>query len=396
MVHNRRVIDVSELPRMPGDIRRLPHRGQEPYLRRVVFALDGRRLGAVALVTLLLSLAPLASSNLLDFFSPIEIAWLWVEQLGELAALAAALTIAYTLLDEALWRQSERVRVSVACAMLFGLSIALTVLLYGYYAHGFAHLPPPLRLLADSFRFALPAIFLVVIGEAHRRALEIDSAAHAAESSRDRLGHDEAEQQLALLQAQIEPHFLFNVLGNVRRLYRTRPEAGSEAIANLMRYLRAALPQLRSQNTTLGGELDLVRAYLDLLKIRMDARLTFAIDADPELEAAEFPPMLLITLVENAIKHGLEPVAGGSVWVRAWRRDDRLFVSVADDGAGLGAAPCGGTGVGLVNVRRQLAGRYKRDARLTVESRAPRGTIATIAIPLRIVAPMPDRERAAA
>ena len=95
------------------------------------------------------------------------------------------------------------------------------------------------------------------------------------------LGHDEREQQLALLQAQIEPHFLFNVLGNVRRLYRTQPQAGSETIASLMRYLRAALPQLRSQSASLGAELELVRAYLDLLQVRMGARLTFSIEADP-------------------------------------------------------------------------------------------------------------------
>ncbi len=193
------------------------------------------------------------------------------------------------------------------------------MLLYAYYAHGFDHLLPPLRLLADSLRFGLPAVFLALIADVHRRALQIDSAARTAEVLRVHLEQDESEQKLSLLQAQIEPHFLFNVLGAVRRLYRTRPQAGSDAIASLMCYLRAALPQLRSRSACLGDEFELVRAYLDLFQIRMGARLTFSIEADPTLHEVEFPPMLLITLVENAIKHGLEPAGGGRILVRARR-----------------------------------------------------------------------------
>lgn len=280
------------------------------YAARVVRALGGGRLVAVALVTLLLSMGPLFNSDLFGFFSPAEIALNWLEHLVELAVLAVVLTVAYTLLDEAL-PQPTPLRLAILCAMLYGLSVVLTLLLFGYYAHGFEHLPPPLRLLADSLRFGMPAVFLALIANVHRRALLADSAAQAAENSRAHLALDESEQQLALLQAQIEPHFLFNVLGNVRRLYHTRPQAGSEAIASLMRYLRAALPQLRSQSGCLGDEFELARAYLDLCKVRMGARLSVSLEADPALLAAEFPPMLLITLVENAIKHGVEPAARG-------------------------------------------------------------------------------------
>jgi sensor histidine kinase YesM len=384
---------------MLGGFRPANARGDDRYVRRVIRALGRRRLGAVALVTLLLSLGPFDGSQLLGFFSPAEIALLWLEHFAELAALAATLTIAYTLLDEAMYRQSARLRLPIACAVLFGLSVVLTLLLYGYYAHGFEHLPPLSRFLADSLRFGLPAVFLVLIGDVHRRAMQIDSDARAAEMSRAQLRHDESEQQLALLQAQIEPHFLFNVLGNVRRLYRTRPQAGAETITSLMRYLRAALPQLRSERTSLGGELDLVRAYLDLLQVRMGARLSFSIDVDATLHHVEFPPTLLITLVENAIKHGLEPVGGGNVRVHARRHRDALHVVVEDDGAGLGGAASGGTGVGLVNVRRQLIARYKSHARLTLDARAPRGTSATIVLPLRVPAitsGSDPRERAAA
>jgi two-component sensor histidine kinase len=361
------------------------------YVVRVVRAVDRRRLAAVALVTLLLSLTPLFGSALLDFFSPAELALAWFEHLVELAVLAAALTAAYTLLDEALPRRTP-LQLAILCVMLFGLSVVLTLLLYGYYAHGFEHLPPPLRLLFDSLRLGVPAVFLALIADVHRRALQSDSAARAAEMLSAHWSQAESEQQLALLQAQIEPHFLFNVLGNVRRLYRTQPQAGSDAIASLMRYLRAALPQLRSQRGSLEDEFELVRAYLDLFQVRMGARLTFSLEADPTLLEAEFPPMLLITLVENAIKHGLEPARGGHVLVRARRRRRMLEVTVLDDGAGFGAAASAGTGVGLANVRRQLAARYKSQARLTLVARAPRGASASILIPLR-AATAPDSGR---
>jgi LytS/YehU family sensor histidine kinase len=270
----------------------------------------------------------------------------------------------------------------ILCATLLFTATLSTLLLHGYYAQGFEHLPPSLRLLADSLRFGLPAVFLALVADAHQRALRADSAACAAEAMRTVVINDESEQQLGLLQAQIEPHFLFNVLGNVRRLYRVRPQDGSNMIVSLMRYLRAALPQLRSLNGTLRDEFDLVRAYLELCRIRMGDRMTFLIDADAELLDTTFPPTLLITLVENAIKHGLEPVGGGRVIVQARRSGQMLRVDVLDDGAGFGATASSGTGVGLANVQRQLSARYPRIAKLTLKAREPRGAIATLSIPV--------------
>lgn len=357
-------------------------RGDASLVVRVAHAVDRQRMAAVALVTLLLSLNALVSPGLLDFFSPLEIALAWLEHLAELAVIAVALLAAFTLLDEALPR-SMPLRLAVVSALLLALSIVLAVLLHAYYAGGFAHLPPELRILADSLRWGLPAVFLALIADVHRRALQIDSAAHAAEIARAQLKQGESEQQLALLQAQIEPHFLFNVLGNVRRLYRTRPQAGAEAIRSLTRYLRTALPQLRSRRASLGEEITLVRAYLDLFQLRMGAQLSFSVEVEPGLQDAEFPPMLLITLVENAIKHGLEPTGGGHIEVRARRRRNLLEAAVLDDGVGFGATASSGTGVGLVNVRRQLTARYQNQARLILEAREPRGAVATIVIPLR-------------
>lgn len=348
---------------------------------RVAHALDRRRLAAVGLVTVLLSLGALLSPALLDFFSPAEIALAWLEHLAELAVIAIALLAAFTVLDEALPRGMP-LRLPFLCAALLALSALLAVLLHAYYASGFEHLPPPLRMLADSLRWGLPAVFLALIADVHQRALQTDTAAHAVEIARAQLQQGESEQQLALLQAQIEPHFLFNMLANVRRLYRTRSEAGAEALGSLMRYLRTALPQLRNRRTTLGEEVAAVRAYLDLFQLRMGTQLSFSIDVDAALNDVEFPPMLLITLVENAIKHGLAPAGGGHIEVHARRRRNDLEVTVLDDGAGFGGAPSSGTGVGLVNVKRQLAARYPNRAQLTLEGREPHGACATIVIPL--------------
>jgi sensor histidine kinase YesM len=351
------------------------------YLARVLRALDGRRIAGAGVAALLLSLGVLVSPSLLDFFSPAEIAVAWLEHLAELGVLAAGLLLVYTLLDEALPR-SMPLRLAALCALLFLAATGLALLLYAYYAHGFSHLPPPLRLLSDALHFGLPAVFLVVVADLHQRSLRADSAAHAAELARVQQDQGEAEQQLALLQAQIEPHFLFNVLGNVRRLYRTRPQEGAGAIDSLMRYLRSVMPQVRNANGSLRDEMGLVRAYLELYRIRMGARLTFAIESDPALQDLPFPPMLAMTLVENAIKHGLEPAGGGHVLVRTRCSRELLEVEVIDDGLGFGGAASSGTGMGLVNVRRQLAARYGNRGRLALTAVQPRGARAAISLPL--------------
>jgi signal transduction histidine kinase len=365
---------------MSGTLPLAPQPG-DGYAARVVRALDPRRIAATALTALLLSLGALVSPALLDFFSPAEIALAWLEHFAELGVLAASLLLVYTLLDEAL-PASTPMRLGLLCTLLFASATGLALLLFAYYAHGFDHLPPPLRLLSDALNWGLPAVFLVVIADLHRRSLLADTATHAADLARLQQGQGEAEQRLALLQAQIEPHFLFNILGNVRRLYRTRPDEGADAIDSLMRYLRTAMPQVRNPSGSLADELELVRAYLELYRIRMGPRLAFEIDADPSLLGLPFPPMLAMTLVENAVRHGLEPAGGGRVHVHARRERGMLEVEIADDGVGFGGAPGSGTGVGLVNVRRQLSARYAGRGRLTLSSRQPRGAAACITLPL--------------
>jgi sensor histidine kinase YesM len=365
------------------DTRTAPGLDGDRYLARVLHALSWQRWAVVLLMTFLWTTRRLFTADIIDFFTPAEIVVLGLELFAEMAVIAVGLMLGYTLLDEALPRLA-RLRLVLLCALLLGLSFALTALLYAYYGHTFDDLPPPLRLFADSLRWGVPAALLAAVAHVHARALRTEGAAHAEERSRAQLGLNEAEQQLALLQAQIEPHFLFNMLGNVRRLYRTDPQAGAKTIASLMRYLREALPKLRSQRARLGDELELVRAYLDLFQVRMGARLSFSIESAPALHDLDFPPMLLVTLVENAIKHGIEPGGrGGHVLVRARRVGRTLEAAVIDDGAGFAAAPSSGSGVGLVNLRRQLAARFGTQARLTLEAQALGGVCATIVIPWR-------------
>ena len=222
-------------------------------------------------------------------------------------------------------------------------------------------------------------IFYVKFKEARAAA-----ALHRAEAERHLLSKQAIEAELKLMQAQVEPHFLFNTLASVQYLTETDPRQAGALLGHLIDYLRAALPQLRAHSTTLGREAELARAYLNILKMRIGARLTFAIDIPAELVSQPFPPNLLISLVENAIKHGIEPAAdGGRVDVAARRDGDAVVVTVSDTGRGLqdAASPASGGGVGLSNVRERLAALYGSRGRFTLEPMAPRGARATLAVP---------------
>ncbi|NCT71595.1 MAG: sensor histidine kinase [Xanthomonadaceae bacterium] len=195
----------------------------------------------------------------------------------------------------------------------------------------------------------------------------------------------EADLRLGVLQAQVEPHFLFNTLASVRALVRQDPAQAEATLDALVDFLRATIPKLRDDrglHATLGQQLDLCASYLALMQVRMGGRLTYAVRADDGLRSLPFPPSLLITLVENAIKHGIEPRPGaGHVEVVAERVDERLRVRVIDDGAGL--QPGLSTGVGLANVREQLAARHGAQATFSLTTRAEgRGVCAEIRVPI--------------
>jgi sensor histidine kinase YesM len=226
-----------------------------------------------------------------------------------------------------------------------------------------------------------------------KRRAETRAQAADAVAADEGLKRQLAEAQLKTMQAQVEPHFLFNTLASVDYLIETDPARASRMQKNLIQYLRAAVPQMRQASSTLGQEMALCRSYLEILKVRMDDRLQFAITMPAGLSTAAFPPMMLQTLVENSIKHGLEPKPeGGALMLNADVVDGNLRVAVSDTGLGFGAAGSGGGGVGLNNVRERLKALFGARSRLTIEPNSPSGTIATIVVPyaVGVVDPTPQ------
>ena len=212
------------------------------------------------------------------------------------------------------------------------------------------------------------------------REAAIAAAHRATWLIRIALDRQMAEAHLRVLQAQIEPHFLFNTLAHIKRLYRTDPDQGRTMLQNLSDYLRAALPQMRESESTLGRELALARAYLNVLQVRLGERLEVSIAVPETLYRAELPPMMLSTLVENAIKHGIAPLQqGGIVKIVAAREENRLLVSVADNGVGFQGFS--GGGVGLANTRARLAALYGAEGLLTFAANPVRGVTVSISLP---------------
>lgn len=197
------------------------------------------------------------------------------------------------------------------------------------------------------------------------------------------------EARLQTLQAQVEPHFLYNTLANVQALNEVDPPAANQMVGHLIQYLRASLPKMRESTSTIAQELELVRAYLNILQMRMGARLVFDISASDDVLACAFPPMMLPSLVENAVQHGLEPQReGGRIDVVVQRlrqpEGESLRVQVKDTGRGLSDAPAHGSGgIGLGNLRERLAALYGARGRFSIVSNEPRGVVATIEVPVQ-------------
>ncbi|SOZ36291.1 Histidine kinase [Cupriavidus neocaledonicus] len=188
------------------------------------------------------------------------------------------------------------------------------------------------------------------------------------------------EARMKLLQAQIEPHFLFNTLANVVSLIEPAPQKATMMLEHFIAYLRASLAASRATQGTVAQEAKLLRDYLALIRIRMGERLHYTVDVDAELETVPLAPMLLQPVVENAIKHGLEPkIEGGRLLVRLERRGARMLAMIEDDG--MGFRPSAGAGVGLSNLRERLGVLYDGDAHVRIEERSP-GTAVLIDLPL--------------
>ena len=187
--------------------------------------------------------------------------------------------------------------------------------------------------------------------------------------------------KLNLLHAQVEPHFLYNTLASAQLLTRSDPASADMMLGNLITYLRHSLPKTEDAPSTIGAELERAKAYLDIMKIRMGTRLQLQIEIPEYLKPVLFPTMMLQTLVENAIKHGLEPKSGGgTIWILARAHENNVAVTVADDGRGFSAEGAG-TGIGLRNIRERLRLAYGSNAHFQIVANFPSGVAATITVP---------------
>ena len=240
----------------------------------------------------------------------------------------------------------------------------------------------------------------VVIKISYKRQVQAEAqAAQAVQTAEsESLKRQVVEARMAAMQAQVEPHFLFNTLASIDHLIEVDPKRASQMQKNLIALLRASMPTMREtagdaaggRPRDLGRELTVIRPYLEILKVRMEERLATEIDVPDGLLSAEFPAMMLQTLVENAIKHGLEPrPEGGKLTVKAEIVHGKLAVSVTDTGLGFGraasAANTAGTGVGLANIRERLQLLHGPKASLTITENPGGGTRVALAVPYKPV-----------
>jgi signal transduction histidine kinase len=277
---------------------------------------------------------------------------------------------------------------AVAVGTLLG-----TLLIIGVKQYSLAFITDNLKLFGATLLSGFTSgFFISLVFHTRFRDTRIVAALGRAETERVRLQKQAVEAELKLLQAQVEPHFLFNTLASIDHLIETDPPRASQMQKNLIALLRASMPTMRETRSNgaprdLAREMAVIRPYLEILKVRMEERLQVRIDVPDGLLSAEFPPMMIQSLVENAIKHGLEPKAeGGEIAIRCEIVHGKLNVVVADTGLGFGKAATAGTGVGLANIRERLQLLYGGEASVAVSENKPSGTVVTIAVPYRTVA----------
>ena len=241
---------------------------------------------------------------------------------------------------------------------------------------------PPLVGMAWFFVIASAILKIAYKGTVQA---EVKAAEATENAESEQLKRQVVEARMAAMQAQVEPHFLFNTLASIDHLIETDPPRASQMQKNLIALLRASMPSIRDATLAshnLGREMAVIRPYLEILKVRMEDRLQTRIDVPAGLLSAEFPSMMIQSLVENAIKHGLEPKAeGGALSVAAEIVDGKLAVTVSDTGLGFGKADTAGTGTGLANIRERLKLLYGDRASMVVADNVPSGTVVTLTVP---------------
>jgi Histidine kinase len=243
---------------------------------------------------------------------------------------------------------------------------------------------PRRKRVVELGEYLPPLAFLWIVVSAAIKIAYAGRAKAEARAAEETLRRQVVEARMAAMQAQVEPHFLFNTLASIDHLIEVDPPRASTMQKNLIALLRAAMPAMRDPQATLGRELQVVRPYLEIMKMRMQERLRAEVSVPEGLQSADFPPMMLQSLVENAIKHGLEPrPEGGAVSVAAEVLHGKLSVTVADTGVGFGRAATGGTGTGLESIRERLKLIYGAEAELRIADNPPHGTCVTIVVPYK-------------
>jgi signal transduction histidine kinase len=269
--------------------------------------------------------------------------------------------------------------IALAVAVTAGCVLALVVDLLLW-----SPLAVPIAWSGYRLRYTLTGWGLVVAAYYFMERSALRAAAlRAAEVEHRRLETQMFEARLQVLRAQVEPHFLFNTLAHIQRFYQVDPVRGRAMLDSFCGYLRAALPHMRGESSTVAQEVGLARAYLEIQQLRMRGRLRFAIDVPRELNDVTLPPMMLVPLVENAIKHGVAPLPeGGAISISATMEARTLRMRVADTGAGFcRAGKTSGTGIGLSNTRSRLAALYGPTGSLTLAQNDPCGVVAELTVP---------------
>jgi hypothetical protein len=296
-------------------------------------------------------------------------------------------------------------RMLIVLAVIAGFFVTLSLDRWSNLHHaqlmcahrGVVECPDPMKPMDDTplgmvLRFAVPAGLYFAFGGGFAALSYFKEQRswreHEERRERERLqlAKDEADLQLSILQAQVEPHFLFNTLASLRSLIKPEPQRAEATLDALVDHLRATLPSIRAGRegpSTLAQQLEICRSYLEVIRVRLGARFGYSIDVPHEFENLEFPPFMLISLVENAIKHGVERkpgVCSVAIAARAIESNEPLLeIAVIDDGAGLTEGL--GSGVGLSNIRAQLALRFGASASLSLSSGHAGGAIAALRIP---------------
>jgi signal transduction histidine kinase len=264
--------------------------------------------------------------------------------------------------------------VSLPIAWLAGGWLAALVFDNPWRVHGY---------LASLLITAAAGVIAVFYFWEREKMAHLEAQAALDRSRAETVERQIAEARLKLLQSQIEPHFLFNTLANLHALIPSDPARAQRMLDHLNEFLRAALASARKEKTTLADEFRLLRDYLEILAIRMGPRLGFRLELPEALAGARLPPMLLQPLVENAVKHGIEPkLEGGAIELIASAGAGVLTISVADTGVGLGGAATAGTRAGLAHVRERLGAVYGAAASLEIADNSPGGVVATLRLPL--------------